>query len=58
MEAGDSFELAGYNFVFEGTRGVRGPNFMADEGTFIVYKSASASPPCTRRSATTAAARS
>jgi cytochrome c-type biogenesis protein CcmF len=39
MEAGDSFELAGYNFVFEGTRGVRGPNFMADEGTFIVYKS-------------------
>jgi cytochrome c-type biogenesis protein CcmF len=39
MEAGDSFELAGYNFVFEGTRGVRGPNFMADEGTFIIYRS-------------------
>jgi cytochrome c-type biogenesis protein CcmF len=39
MEAGDSFDLAGYNFVFEGTRGVRGPNYMADEGEFIVYKS-------------------
>lgn len=39
MEAGDSFELAGYNFVFEGTRGVRGPNYVADEGEFLVYKS-------------------
>jgi cytochrome c-type biogenesis protein CcmF len=39
MEAGDSFELAGYNFVFEGTRPVRGPNYEADEGEFIVYKS-------------------
>jgi len=39
MVAGDSFELAGYNFVFEGTRGVRGPNYVADEGEFIVYKS-------------------
>jgi cytochrome c-type biogenesis protein CcmF len=38
MVAGDSFELAGYNFVFEGTRGVRGPNYVADEGEFIVYK--------------------
>jgi len=39
MVPGDSFELAGYNFVFEGTRGLRGPNYMADEGEFIVYKS-------------------
>ena len=38
MVAGDSFELAGYNFVFEGTRGVRGPNYMADEGEFLVYR--------------------
>ena len=38
MVAGDSFVLAGYNFVFEGTRGVRGPNYVADEGEFIVYK--------------------
>ncbi|MBT8047831.1 MAG: heme lyase CcmF/NrfE family subunit [Xanthomonadales bacterium] len=38
MVPGDSFELAGYNFVFEGTRGVRGPNYFADEGEFIVYK--------------------
>jgi cytochrome c-type biogenesis protein CcmF len=38
MVAGDAFELAGYNFVFEGTRGVQGPNYVADEGEFIVYK--------------------
>jgi cytochrome c-type biogenesis protein CcmF len=38
MVAGDSFELAGYNFVFEGTRGLRGPNYVADEGKFIVYR--------------------
>jgi cytochrome c-type biogenesis protein CcmF len=38
MEAGDSFELAGYSFVFEGTRVVQGPNYVADEGEFIVYR--------------------
>ena len=38
MEAGDAFELASYNFVFEGTTEVRGPNFVADEGEFIVYR--------------------
>jgi cytochrome c-type biogenesis protein CcmF len=39
MEPGDTFEMAGYSFVFEGTRGVQGPNYVADEGEFIVYKS-------------------
>ncbi len=39
MEAGDSFELAGYSFVFEGTRVVQGPNFVASEGEFNVYRS-------------------
>ena len=39
MEAGDSFELSGYTFVFEGTRGLQGPNYVADEGEFIIYKS-------------------
>jgi len=34
MEAGDSFDLAGYSFVFEGTRVVQGPNFVA-----TVYRS-------------------
>jgi len=38
MEAGDSFELSGYNFIFEGTRMVRGPNYVADEGELLVYK--------------------
>jgi len=39
MEPGDSFEMAGYSFVFEGTRALQGPNYVADEGEFIVYKS-------------------
>ncbi len=39
MQAGDSFELSGYTFVFEGTRGLRGPNYAADEGEFIIYRS-------------------
>jgi len=39
MAAGDHFELAGYEFVFEGTRGLEGPNFVADEGEFQVYRS-------------------
>jgi cytochrome c-type biogenesis protein CcmF len=39
MEAGDSFEMAGYSFVFEGTRVVQGPNFVANEGEFNVYRS-------------------
>jgi cytochrome c-type biogenesis protein CcmF len=39
MEPGDSFELAGYTFLFEGTRAHRGPNFMADEGIFTVTRS-------------------
>jgi cytochrome c-type biogenesis protein CcmF len=39
MEPGDSFEMAGYSFVFEGTRALQGPNYVASEGEFIVYKS-------------------
>ena len=38
MEPGDSFDLAGYTFQFEGTRGLRGPNFVADEGIFVVTR--------------------
>ena len=38
MTAGDRFTLAGYEFVFEGTRGFRGPNFVADEGEFSVFR--------------------
>jgi cytochrome c-type biogenesis protein CcmF len=38
MAAGDRFELSGYEFVFEGTTGVTGPNFVADRGEFIAYK--------------------
>jgi cytochrome c-type biogenesis protein CcmF len=38
MTGGDSFEMSGYTFVFEGTNGVTGPNFVADRGEFIVYR--------------------
>jgi cytochrome c-type biogenesis protein CcmF len=38
MSEGDQFELAGYTFVFNGTRGVQGPNYVADEGEFLVMK--------------------
>ena len=38
MEAGDSFELAGYTFEFQGTRVVDGPNFRADRGEFVIYR--------------------
>ncbi len=38
MAAGDQFELGGYVFAFTGTRTVEGPNFVADEGEFVVSK--------------------
>ena len=31
---GDRIEAGGYEFVFNGVRGVQGPNFVADEGEF------------------------
>jgi len=38
MASGDRFEMAGYQFEFLGTKIVKGPNFIADEGEFIVLK--------------------
>ncbi len=38
MAPGDRFDLAGYQFVFEGMRRVDGPNYAADEGAFTVYR--------------------
>jgi cytochrome c-type biogenesis protein CcmF len=38
MAPGDQFELSGYNFIFEGRKGIEGPNFVADEAEFIVMK--------------------
>ncbi len=38
MAAGDSFEVAGYQFEFLGTRVVQGTNYMADEGEFVVFE--------------------
>ncbi len=38
MASGDRFEMAGYTFVFNGTRTLEGPNYVADEGEFVVLK--------------------
>jgi cytochrome c-type biogenesis protein CcmF len=38
MEPGDRFALAGYEFVFQGAQKVEGPNYIADEGEFWVFK--------------------
>jgi cytochrome c-type biogenesis protein CcmF len=38
MQPGDRFELRGYEFNFSGMRVVQGPNYVADEGEFIVTK--------------------
>ncbi|MGV0033504.1 MAG: heme lyase CcmF/NrfE family subunit [Candidatus Azotimanducaceae bacterium WSBS_2022_MAG_OTU7] len=38
MNPGDSLELAGYEFTFEGVQKVRGPNYLADQAEFSVLK--------------------
>jgi len=38
MDAGDKYEMAGYTFEFLGTSIVRGPNYTADQGEFVVTK--------------------
>ncbi|MBN36381.1 MAG: heme lyase NrfEFG subunit NrfE [Rhodospirillaceae bacterium] len=37
MAPGDSQEVAGYSFVFEGVEPVQGPNYVADRGRFEVF---------------------
>jgi cytochrome c-type biogenesis protein CcmF len=38
MAPGDSAELAGYTFIFDGVKRVDGPNYRADRGTFRVFQ--------------------
>ncbi len=38
MAPGDQHTMSGYRFEFLGTRVVQGPNYIADEGEFIVSK--------------------
>ena len=38
MTPGDSFDVAGYSFRFDGMRLVEGPNYVADEGVFTVTR--------------------
>jgi cytochrome c-type biogenesis protein CcmF len=38
MAAGDTVELAGYTFRFEGMREVNGPNYTAARGEFTVFR--------------------
>ncbi len=40
MAPGDSLELGGYRFVFEGARHFDGPNYSSDLGTMRVFNSA------------------
>jgi cytochrome c-type biogenesis protein CcmF len=38
MSPGDVHEDSGYRFQFNGVQAVPGPNYMAQQGEFIVYK--------------------
>ncbi len=38
MSPGDSHEIAGYRFEFQGTKPVLGSNYRADRGHFVVYR--------------------
>ena len=38
MAPGDQFEMSGYTFTFDGMRGLEGPNYVADEGSFTVAR--------------------
>lgn len=38
LQPGQSADLGRYNFRFEGTRPVQGPNFIADEATIVVSR--------------------
>jgi cytochrome c-type biogenesis protein CcmF len=38
LAPGESAELAGYRFLFQGMREFDGPNYQADEGIFEVYR--------------------
>jgi cytochrome c-type biogenesis protein CcmF len=38
MAPGDTVDVAGYHFTFQGARAVRGPNYGANRGTFTVTR--------------------
>jgi cytochrome c-type biogenesis protein CcmF len=38
MSPGQSYELAGHTFLFDGVRTIKGPNYSADRGTLRVFK--------------------
>ena len=38
MAPGDSLEMAGYRFVFEGAEHYEGPNFISDKGSVRVFE--------------------
>jgi cytochrome c-type biogenesis protein CcmF len=39
LAPGESYEMGGYSFRFEGAKSYQGPNFLADEGHVIVSRS-------------------
>jgi cytochrome c-type biogenesis protein CcmF len=38
MSPGQSIDMAGYTFRFDGVRSVQGPNYRADQGTIVVMR--------------------
>ena len=38
MEPGESLELGGYSFVFQGSQPLQGPNWISDQGVIEVYR--------------------
>ena len=42
MSPGQSHDMAGYTFRFDGVDRVRGPNYVADQGTIVVTKNGNA----------------
>jgi cytochrome c-type biogenesis protein CcmF len=37
MEPGTSYNISGYEFLFQGTRTVQGPNYIAQEGVIEIW---------------------
>ena len=40
MEPGDEVDMAGYHFLFAGTKSITGPNYVGDEGLIVVSNTA------------------
>jgi cytochrome c-type biogenesis protein CcmF len=53
LAPGESMDLAGYHFIFEGAKHFEGPNFTSDKGTIRVVRDGKEVACCTRKNACT-----